>query len=166
MDTAIRLCWLTAAFFLLVAIVSGIGEVLGWWNLIGEIGMSVGSTMSVLVTLVAVVLTSGRQQVTLVGEDVRSVNENVLSVNDNVLSLNENVLSVNEGMHSLNDNVVSVDENVQENGARLERIAEHIAGEDGMLRELDAIELELDAQTGVLADQLTVLGEVRDHLSR
>lgn len=157
MDTAIRLCWLTAAFFLLVAIFSGIGEILGWWNLIGEIGMSVGATMSILVTLVAVVLTAGRQQVTVVGQDVRSVNENVLSVN-------ENVLSVDENMHSLNDNILSVNENVQENGTRLERIAEHIAGEDGMLRELDAIQLELDAQTGVLADQLTVLGEVRDRL--
>lgn len=70
-DTALPLAWFTAAFFFLIAVVSAIGELLGWWDLIGEIGMSVGTTISVLVTLMAVLLSADREQVGTAGEAVR-----------------------------------------------------------------------------------------------
>ncbi len=150
MDTAIRLTWLTAAFFLLVAIVSGIGELLGWWNLPGELGMSIGATMSIATTLLALVLTAGRRQVETLDAGLRSVDRNVTSVFQEV--------------RSVDDTVHSVEGHVETNGDRLSQVVEAVAGEDGMLRELDAIELELDAQTGVLREQLEVLGDVRDRL--
>lgn len=136
MDTAIRLTWVAAGFFMLLAIVSAIGEILGWWNLIGEIGMGIGGTASVILTLIAVLSSAGRGQVAGLGQDVRSVDENVRSV----------------------------DRNVEKNGEKLDFVGKALAGEEGVLRELDRIELELDAQTGVLHEQLTVLEMVRDRL--
>lgn len=164
MDTAIRMTWIAAGLFLLLAIVSGIGEVLGWWDLMGEIGMGTGATMTVVLTLIAALSSAGRGQVTNLGRDVRSVDENVRSVGENVRSVDENVRSVDENVRSVDENVQSVDQNVKINGEKLDFIGKALAGEEGVLRELDRIELELDAQTGVLSRQLTVLEMVRDRL--
>lgn len=150
MDTAIRLTWVAAGLFMLLAIVSAIGGSLGWWDLIGEIGMGIGGTVSIVLALIAVLSSAGRGQVMGLGQDVRSVDENVRSLDANVRSVDANVRSV--------------DQNVEMNGEKLDLIGKALAGEGGVLRELDRIELELDAQTGVLNQQLTVLETVRDRL--
>lgn len=136
MDTALRLTWFTAALFFLIFLVSLIGELLGWWDLIGEIGMGVGAGVSILLTLIGVLAGAGRQQVDAVGDDLRSVGQDVRSVGNAV-----------EG-----------------NGQTLDRIEAAIVGEDGMVQELDVIQVELDEQTGVLGEQLAVLGEIRDRI--
>jgi hypothetical protein len=58
-DTVLWLAWATAPFFFLVFIVSAIGELLDWWDLVGEIGMGVGATVSMLVTLGALAALPG-----------------------------------------------------------------------------------------------------------
>lgn len=124
MDTALRLTWLTAGLFFLLFLVSLIGELLGWWNLIGEIGMGVGAAVSILLTLIGVLAGAGRQQVDAVGDDVRGVRYAVLA-----------------------------------NGVRLQKLDKL-----DKLDDLDRVQAELDAQTGVLGEQLTVLSAIREKL--
>lgn len=47
---------------------------------------------------------------------------------------------------------------------QLDAIEDAIAGDEGMIRELDRIELQLDAQTGALGEQTQLLGQIRDRL--
>lgn len=140
-DTFLALTWLTALFFFLVAVVSAIGEILGWWDLIGEIGMGVGTTVSVLVTLIAVGASAGREQVDNVGQDVRSVGGEVRSVGQDVRSLGQEVGSVG-------NDVQEVHSAVEANGEILVSVDSKL----DKLDDLDRVQLELDRQTGVLED--------------
>lgn len=66
--------------------------------------------------------------------------------------------------NAVSESVQSVDGNVQGNGEPLARIEEALVGEDGVVHELDVIQVELDRQTGDLGEQLTVLGDIRDQI--
>lgn len=88
-------------FFFGVAVLGAVGEYLGWWDVVGEVLMSVGTLAGVLI----------------------------------------GVFSVLEG--ATRDQVARVHDAVVDNGSQLET--------------LDEIQLELDRQTGVLA-------QIRDRL--
>lgn len=124
-ETAIRVGWAVTLLGILIFVVSALGEYLGWWDLIGEIGMLVGTVLSIVVGFGTWFSGAGRRQLAEVGEDVQSVGEDVRGVRYAVLA----------------------------NGAKLDK-----------LDELDVIQAELDKQTGVLGEQLAVLGEIRDEL--
>lgn len=62
-ETATRLIWLMAALSFLLAIVSGIGEYLGWWDLVGELGMTIGGVAGVVLTAIGIASTASRRQV-------------------------------------------------------------------------------------------------------
>lgn len=130
-ETATRLIWLLAALSFLLAIVSGIGEWLGWWDLIGELGMTIGGVAGVVLTAIGIFSTSSRRQVADVHWAVIR-NGRTLSSMDGKLDVIEDAL-------------------VEERG-------------DGHVSRLDAVQIELDRQTGVLDRQLSVLGEIRDAL--
>lgn len=49
-ETVERIGWILSAVFFLIAIVSAIGEVLGWWNDVGEVGMTVGTLGGLFLT--------------------------------------------------------------------------------------------------------------------
>lgn len=72
-ETAIRIVWLMAAASFLVAVVSGIGELLGWWDLVGEIGLTVGSTVALLLTATGLLANASRGQVSDVHQNVVAV---------------------------------------------------------------------------------------------
>lgn len=79
-ETATRLIWLMAALSFLVAIVSAIGEVRGWWNLVGEIGMTVGGVGGLVLTAIGIFSTSSRDQVRDVHEAVEANGETLASM--------------------------------------------------------------------------------------
>ncbi len=111
MDTVIRIGWTVTALAFLVTVVSIVGEVLGWWGFVGEVGATAGSTVTVLVGLATLLASAGRQQ------------------------------------------VAGVRQAVEANGDQLEK-----------LDELDRVQAELDAQTGVLDRQVEVLEQIRDRV--
>lgn len=117
-DTVIRLGWTIAILGFLVAIVSGVGELLGWWDLVGEIGLTVGSILGVVATLTTATFTASRDQA-------------------------EALLDAHE-----------------RHGRRLDAIDGTLGSMDGKLDkldDLDAVQVELDRQTGVLEQQLEAL---------
>lgn len=133
-ETALRLAWITAALSFLVAVVSAIGELLGWWDLVGELGIGFGTTVTLILTVLAAFFSAGRQQVAEVGQAVQDHGE-MLEANGETLVAN---------------------------GETLGDVHRAIAGQDGMLDELDVIQLELDTQTGVLRQQLDVLDRIQE----
>lgn len=141
-ETATRLIWLMAALSFLLAIVSGIGEYLGWWDLVGEIGMTIGGTAGLLLTGVGIFTAASRDQ-------VRTVHEGVQTVHETVLENGEKLGSMDGKLDKLE---------------KLDVIEEALVAEDGEASKLDVVQVELDRQTGVLDRQLAVLGEIRDAL--
>lgn len=133
-DTAIKVGWTVAALAFLVAVLSAIGEYRGWWGLIGQIGMTVGMVVSILVAMGTYVYGTGRDQLDKVYNAVESHGE--------TLRMNHRTLR-------------SMD-------TTMDAVGEALAG--GMIQELDVIQVELDRQTGVLDDQVEILGEIRDRL--
>jgi hypothetical protein len=106
-----RLFLLGAVLGLLIAALGIVGEVLGWWNDIGEVLVTTGTLASVVLGLGFGLANASRRQV----EGVR--------------------------------------EAVEGNGDKLDGVHEAIAGENGVVHELDVVQAELDAQTGVLQEQ-------------
>lgn len=129
-ETAIRVGWWLTLVGVLIFIVSALGAYLGWWDLVGEVGMLIGTVLSIVLGVGTWLTSATTGQLSGVGEDVRSVGQDVRSVGENVQDVHEAVLA---------------------NGIKLDK-----------LDELDVIQAELDAQTGVLGEQLAVLRELRD----
>lgn len=63
METVIRIGWTVTILAFVVTVLSGVGEYLGWWNLVSEVGLTAGSVITVLVGLGTMLATAGRQQV-------------------------------------------------------------------------------------------------------
>ncbi len=63
MDTVIRIGWTVTAIAFLVTVVSILGEILGWWGFVGEVGATAGATITVLVGLSTLLTGAGRRQV-------------------------------------------------------------------------------------------------------
>lgn len=133
MDTVIRIGWTVTVLAFLVTVVSGVGEYLGWWNLVGEVGLTAGSVITVLVGLGTLLAGAGRQQVGGVRD----------AVEDNGATLD----SVDTKLDKLD---------------RLDVIERALVTEEGETSKLDAVQVELDRQTGVLDRQVALLGEIRD----
>lgn len=133
-DTVIRIGWITAALGFLIAIVSAIGEIRGWWGLVGELGLTFGTLLGILVGIATLAFAATRDQA------------------DALLSINQEHSKKLDRLHKLD----KLD--------KLDAIEAAIVGEEGMIRELDAVQLELDMQTGVLDEQLTVLRQIREAL--
>ncbi len=147
-ETAIRIGWTVSFLAFLVFVISAIGEYRGWWGLIGQIGMVFGSVASAMGVVATVVYAAEKGQVDGVH---RAVEEN----GTRLVSMDDKLDELDAIKHAL----------VGEDGAvRLERIERALAGEDGMVRGLDALEMGLDAQTGVLDEQSRVLRQIRDRL--
>lgn len=99
----------------LVAILGGVGEVLGGWDAIGEVMMTAGTSVGALAGIL-----------TLLGGATQ-------------------------------DQVRTIRSTVADNNTLLRR-------GNRKLETLDGIQFELDRQTGVLADQMQVLRQIRDQL--
>lgn len=61
-DRLLRATWIAAALFFLIAILSAIGEWRGWWDLLGELGMTIGALAGVMTTLAGAFYAASRDQ--------------------------------------------------------------------------------------------------------
>lgn len=145
-DTALWIAWITAGLFFLLFVVSAVGEILGWWGLIGEIGMGIGGLVGVLVTIASLLYGAGSGQVQNVGDEVENVGEDVRSNGRSLEAIEEGIVG-DGGMVE-----------------GLDGLAKALGGEEGVLGELDVVQVELDRQTGVLDRQARILGQIRDRL--
>lgn len=92
-ETAIRVGWAVTALGLLIFVVSALGEYLGWWDLVGEVGMLVGTVLSIVVGFGTWFSGAGRRQLSGVGREVQSVGDDVRSVDENVRGVRFAVLA-------------------------------------------------------------------------
>lgn len=122
-----------------MAILGAVGEYLGWWDLVGEILVTVGTIVGALAAVVE--LLSGASEAT-----VQAARAEIDAIGDTMDTVNANLATVNENVRSVDDNVGSL-------GTKLDAVHEDLAqGLAANGRTLDAIEAELDVQTGVLKD--------------
>lgn len=102
-DQLIQISWILAAFFFGMAILGAVGEVLGWWNGVGEVLMTVGSLSGLALTGASAYYAAGREQVSAVRETVEDNNE-LLGDNTELLEDNNEVLrESNDKLDQLNE---------------------------------------------------------------
>lgn len=73
LDTVIRAGWILTALGIVIFVVSLAGELLGWWDLGGEIGMWIGALLTIVVGYGTTVTTASRDQVAGIDDRIRSV---------------------------------------------------------------------------------------------
>lgn len=142
-DQMIRIGWISAALGFLIAIVSAIGELAGWWDLLGAVGIGVGSLLGIVATFATLSFTAGREQVRDLQGTMQGV-EDTVEANNTVLSENNEILS--------------------DASVTLDGIEDALVHGDGEASKLDVVQAELDRQTGVLDRQVELLGAIRDRL--
>jgi hypothetical protein len=74
-ETATRVGWILAALLFGLGIVSLVGEFLGWWNDLGEIGTVVGTVGGLVVAVATYQHGADRAQVTAVRREVQGNGE-------------------------------------------------------------------------------------------
>jgi predicted negative regulator of RcsB-dependent stress response len=129
-----RILLVGAVLGLLVAALGVLGELVGWWDDVGELLVTTGMLASVVLGLGFGLANASRRQVESVREAV-------------------------EGHGAM---LTDVHRAVDGNGDKLDDVREAIAGENGVVTELDVVQAELDRQTGVLEEQLSVLAKIQD----
>lgn len=136
MDTVIRIGWTVTILAFIVTVISGVGEYLGWWNLVGEVGLTAGTMITVVVGVGTLAANAGRSQVGGVRE----------AVEENGRWLRENGGTL-EDIDGQLDKLDKLD--------KLDQL-------DAIDSDLDKVQLELDKQTGVLGRQVQILEQIRD----
>ena len=136
LDRLFRLVVTIAVLFWVAAILILVGEVRGWWNDAGEVGLTIVSGGGLLFTLAGLFLGATRGQARLV----------FATVVDNA-----------KGVDRANSMLERIDEGVRDANGKLDLA-------NIKLDQLDAIQFELDRQTGVMDRQLGVLVAIRDRL--
>lgn len=162
--TVIRIGWISAALGFLIAIASGIGEALGWWDLLGGRGMTVGSLLGIVATFTTLSFTAGRDQVTAVRETIESVDEGMTSVEEGIASVEEGIATVDETTARNNQILQANNETLVDAAVTLDGIEDALVQQDGETSKLDVVQAELDRQTGVLGRQVELLAWIRDGL--
>ncbi len=159
-DNFIRLGWTLTALGILIFVVSAIGEYRGWWGLLGLIGMGLGGLLTVVAAVGTASYSATREQADQLLENTDALRAGQAS-QDRTLSSMDGKLDRLEGLDELEklEKLEKLDE--LDELDRLAAIEDAIQGDDGMVRELDAIQLELDAQTDVLEEQLAVLRRIQ-----
>lgn len=86
-ETVTKLFWYLSGFFFLVAIVSAIGEVRGWWGFVGELGMTVGTLAGILFGSLSLLSGSSESQVSAVERAVLSNGATLTKVDERLVSM-------------------------------------------------------------------------------
>lgn len=102
-DQLIRVSLILAAFFFGLAILGAVGEVLDWWNDVGEALVTVGSLAGLVLTGVTAYYAAGRSQVSAVRETVQDNNELLEGNNELLQDNNELLQDNNEVLRESND---------------------------------------------------------------
>ncbi len=77
-DAVIRVGWILTALGIVIFTVSLVGEILGWWNLAGEVGMWIGALLTIVVGFGTVVTTASRAQVSGIEGHIHAVHTAVV----------------------------------------------------------------------------------------
>lgn len=150
-ETAQRNGFILAGLLFLLAIVSFIGEIRGWWGLFGQIGMLLGTIGGLYVSFLSYIEGADVKQ-------VRAVHQAVLDTSEGVQGTHEAVRDTHGAVQDTHGAVRDTHEAVQENGRTLMSVDRKLE----KLDELDVIQAQLDTQTGTLDRQLRVLEQIRD----
>lgn len=137
MNTVLKITWGMAILGWLMALLGIVGELLGWWNDVGEVIVTIGTIIGLLMTTGSLLLGSGRKQ-------VDRMDRRLVSVHGAVLDNGRTMTSVDGKLDKLDEL------------EQLEQLKK--------LDDLDVVQARLDAQTGVLGVQLGVLEQIRDRL--
>lgn len=133
LDTLERYLWWAAAIGWTITFGFILGELRGWWNDAGEIGATVGSILSGLLTVVAILLNATKGQVSAIrrgvtdnGRRLGLIHEGVRGVNEGLGGVNEGLGDVNEGLGGVNESVRNVEEGVRALDERLGGVEEGV----------------------------------------
>lgn len=135
--TAERILFTGGAIGFLVAILGIVGELLGWWNDVGQLLTTLGSVAGLALTGSGIVLNADRGQ-------AQAILDGQSTTHDQLASMDARLESVDGKLESMGGKLDSVD------------------GKLDKLDELDVIQAELDRQTGALDRQIEVLEQIRD----
>lgn len=128
----------------LIAGFAFLGELLGWWNDLGEIAMTTGTVSGVVLAIGFGLGNASRRQADSIHETVADNGGTLASV-DGKLDSVDGKLDTLDSMDNKLDKLDTMD------------------GKLDKLDDLDRIQLQLDKQTGVLDDQLDVLKEISEN---
>lgn len=157
-ETAQRNGFILAGLLFLLAIVSFIGEIRGWWGLFGQIGMLLGTIGGLYVSFLSYIEGADVKQVRAVHQAVLDTSEGVQGTHEAVRDTHEAVRDTHGAVQDTHGAVRDTHEAVQENGRTLMSVDRKLE----KLDELDVIQAQLDTQTGTLDRQLRVLEQIRD----
>lgn len=128
------------------AILSIVGELAGWWNHVGEVGLTVSTIVAAIGGVAALIIGSS-------SEEVRSVHAAVARNGDTLASVDDKLEGVDDKLERVDGKLEGVDGKLE----RLEVL-------DAVDSKLDAVQVELHRQTGVMGEQVEILGQIRDRL--
>lgn len=141
-ETAHRILMGGSILMFLLAILGAVGEYLGWWNLVGEVLMTVGTLGGLVLAGVDFLRGASETQVESVQSQLGSMDTKL------------------DRLEPMDGKLESMDSKLD----RLDVIEAALIDEDEQISKLDVGQAELDRQTGVLGRQVQLLGEIRDGL--
>lgn len=141
-DTAQRIFRVGMVISFLVAALGIVGELLGWWNDVGEVLTTVGTLTGVLLGTFSVFSSASEDQVSDVAAGVAQANRTLGRIDEDL------------------DRLDTIDGKLDQ----LETIDGKLDTLDAIDDDLDKVQVQLDKQTGVLDQQVGLLTEIRDRL--
>lgn len=91
-----RVFWILSALFFLLAIVSFVGEVRGWWGLLGEVGMFAGTLGGILLGITSLHIGADSHQVDRVHDAVKGTRDAVNRNGETLVSMDSKLGKLDE----------------------------------------------------------------------
>lgn len=132
----------------LIAGLAFLGELLGWWNDLGEIAMNAATVSGVVLAIGFGLGNASRRQAD--------------GIHDTVVDNGGTLGSVDGKLDSVDGRLDSVDGKLDKLDS-VDNKLDKLDSVDNKLDDLDRIQLQLDKQTGVLDDQLEVLKDISEN---
>lgn len=158
-ETAHRILMTGSILMFLLALVGAVGEYLGWWDLLGEVFMTVGTVGGLILGGVDLLRGASEEQVDGVSAQLGSMDDKLGTVYgklDKLDSMDGKLDSMDGKLGTMDGKLDKLDD--------LDVIKNGLVAGDGRESKLDVVQTELDRQTGVLDRQVQILGEIRDRL--
>lgn len=140
-DTAQRILRTGMVISFLVAALGVVGELLGWWNEIGELLMTTGTVGGLVLGATSIIGNASRTQVEAVAGGVAQANQQLGKLD-----------TIDDRLHTLDE--------IEAGLGMLDKLDTL----DAIDSDLDKVHVQLDQQTGVLDQQVGRLTQIRDRL--
>lgn len=150
LDRAQRLFTLMAVLGFILLVVSVVGEYLGWWNELGEVGAVIGTVATGIGIALSVLLNATKRQVRRAAQgiednrlELREANRRLETLGGDTGRANEKLDHANEKLDHANQKLDRIDAGVAEANVKhdvtnqaLAAIAATLAAHTGLLREI------------------------------